>query len=81
VSLADAVADEVRRRMSARGMSQNAAARAAGMPPTLLHRAMNGERALSIDELDALAATLDVTPEHLLRLARTRAPLSSDCSE
>jgi transcriptional regulator with XRE-family HTH domain len=81
VSLADAVADEVRRRMSARGLSQNALARAAGMPPTLLHRAMSGERALSIDELDALARALEVTPEHLLRLARTRAPLSDECSE
>ena len=78
VSLADAVADEVRRRMSARGMSQNAAARAAGMPPTLLHRAMSGDRHLTIDELDGLAGALDVTPEYLLRLARTRAPLSGD---
>jgi len=74
VTLADAVADEVRRRMSARGLSQNALARAAGMPPTLLHRAMNGDRQLTIDELDALARALEVTPEHLLRLARTTTP-------
>lgn len=78
MSLAVAVVDEVRRRMTARGMSQNALAKAAAMPPTLLHRAMSGERPLSIDELDAVAAVLEVTPEHLLRLARTRIPLSSD---
>jgi transcriptional regulator with XRE-family HTH domain len=78
VSLADAVADEVRRRMQSRAMSQNALARAAGMAPTLLHRAMNGERHLTIDELDALAAVLDVKPEYLLRLARTRTPLTDE---
>jgi transcriptional regulator with XRE-family HTH domain len=70
VSLADAVADEVRRRAAARGMSQNALAKAAGMAPTLLHRAIKRERHLTIDELDGLARVLDVTPEHLLRLAR-----------
>lgn len=74
MTLADAVADEVRRRMTARGMSQNGLAKAAGMPPTLLHRAMLGERPLSIDELAAVAAVLDVKPEHLLRLAREHTP-------
>lgn len=70
MTLAVAVADEVRRRMTERRMSQNALARAAGMPPTLLHRALNRDRHLTIDELDALAGALDVTPEHLVRLAR-----------
>jgi transcriptional regulator with XRE-family HTH domain len=74
VSLAVATVDEVRRRMTARGLSQRELAKRAGMPPTLLHRAMSGERVLTIDELAACAAVLDVTPEHLLRLARTRTP-------
>jgi transcriptional regulator with XRE-family HTH domain len=76
VTLAAAVADEVRRRMQAQRLSQNALARAAGMAPTLLHRAMNGERHLTINELAALARALDVTPEYLLRLARQRVAAS-----
>ncbi len=72
MTLAAAVVDEVRRRMTARGMSQNALAKAAGMPPSLLHRAMNNERPLSIEELASVALVLDVTPEHVLRLARER---------
>ena len=75
MTLAAAVVDEVRRRMIARGMSQRALAKAADMPPSLLHRAMAGERPLSIDELAAVAAVLGVTPEYLLRLARTRTPI------
>ena len=78
MSLADRVADEVHRRMTSRNMSQTALARAAGMPPTLLHRAVNRERHLTIDELDAVARVLGVTPEHLVRLARTRTPLTDD---
>lgn len=81
MTLAAALVDEIRRRMDARGMSQRALARAAGMPPSLLHRAMSGERPLSIDELAALADVLDVTPEYLLRLARTRTPLSGDVQD
>jgi transcriptional regulator with XRE-family HTH domain len=84
VSLAAAVVDEVRRRMAARGMSARELARRAEMPATSLHRAMNGERALSIDELGAVAVVLEVTPEHLLRIAReslTRTPRSGDSSE
>jgi hypothetical protein len=42
------------------------------MPPTLVHRAIAGDRVLTIDELAAVAAVLDVKPEHLLRLARER---------
>jgi transcriptional regulator with XRE-family HTH domain len=74
VSLAAAVVDEVRRRMTARGLSQNTLAKQAGMPPTLLHRAMNGERALQLDEVAAIAVVLDVTPEHLVRVARAHTP-------
>lgn len=78
MSLAVAVVDEVRRRMTSRGMSQNALAKAAGMPPTLLHRAMNGERSLQLDELAAIAVVFDLTPEHLVRVARTNTPRSGD---
>jgi transcriptional regulator with XRE-family HTH domain len=85
VSLAAAVADEVRRRMTARDMSQNELARAAGMPPTLLHRAVKHERALQLDEVEALARVLDVSAEWLLSSAiRTwakRHPPSGERSE
>jgi transcriptional regulator with XRE-family HTH domain len=78
VTLAAAVVDEVRHRMTARGLSAREVARRAEMPPTSVHRALNGERVLSIDELAAVARVLEVTPEHLLRLARTRTPPSGD---
>ena len=78
MSLATDVVDEVRRRMTAAGLSQNALAKAAGMAPSLLHRAMKGERPLSLDELDAVARVLRVKPEYLVRLARTRSPLSGE---
>lgn len=81
MSLADAVAVEVRRRMTARGMSQRALAAAAGMPPTLLHRAINGERSLQLEEVERLARVLGVTPLWLLRSAIKHAPRSGDCSE
>jgi transcriptional regulator with XRE-family HTH domain len=81
VSLAAAVVDEVRRRMTARGMSQTALARAAGMPPTLLHRVMAGERQLQLDEVEALADALGVRPHFLIRSASTHVPPSGDCSE
>lgn len=72
MSLAAAVVDEVRLRMRRHRLSQNALAKAAGMPPSLLHRAMNGERALSIDELAAVAVVLGVLPESIVRAARER---------
>lgn len=78
MTLADTVTDEVRRRMTARVMSQNALARAAGMSPSLMHRTMLGERHLSIDELDRVAAVLEVTPEYLLRQARLATVTPSD---
>jgi transcriptional regulator with XRE-family HTH domain len=78
VSLAAAVVDEVRRRLSARGMSQRELAKGAGMPPTLLHRAMNGERSLQLDEVEAIAGVFGLTPEHLVRVARTHTPRSGD---
>ena len=72
MTLAAAVVDEVQRRMTARGMSQRALAAAAGMPPTLLHRAMSGERSLQLDELERIAPALGVTPLWFLRSALTR---------
>lgn len=74
MDLAAAVAAEVQRRMTARGMSQTALARAAGIPPTLLHRAVKGERVLQLDEVEALARALDVSVEWLLSAAIRRAP-------
>ena len=65
MSLADAVADEVRRRMAGAGLSQTRLAAAAGMPATLLHRAVKHERDLQLDELDRLCRVLGVKPEHL----------------
>jgi transcriptional regulator with XRE-family HTH domain len=78
VSLAVAVVDEVRRRMAEQRLSGREVARRASLAPSSMHRALNGERPLSIDELAAVAAVLDVTPEYLLRLARTRTPPSGD---
>jgi transcriptional regulator with XRE-family HTH domain len=71
VTLAAAVAGEVQRRMTARGLSQNALARAAGMPPTLLHRSLQGRRQLQLDELERLAPALGVGVVWLLRSATT----------
>jgi transcriptional regulator with XRE-family HTH domain len=84
VSLAAAVADEVRKRMRRARLSQNALAKRAGIAPTLVHRAMSGERVLSIDELGAVAAALGVKPEQLVRVAREgieSVTPSSECSE
>lgn len=74
MTLAAAVVDEVRRRLTARNMSQTALARAAGIPPTLLHRTMNAERVFDLDELEAVARALDVTPLYLLRQSVDNAP-------
>jgi transcriptional regulator with XRE-family HTH domain len=79
VTLAAAVADEVQRRARSRGLSQNALARAAGMPPTLLHRAMQGRRQLQLDELERLAPALGVSAVWLIRAAAsTGTPRSGD---
>jgi len=81
MTLAVAVVDEVRARMTARGMSARALARAAGMPASLLHRAMAGERPLSLDELDAVSAALGVQPDYLVRMARQRLTRPGEGSE
>jgi transcriptional regulator with XRE-family HTH domain len=78
VSLAAAAVDEVRRRMTDQRLSAREVARRAALPPTSVHRALNGERVLSIDELDAVASVLGVKPEYLLRQARTRIPPAGD---
>lgn len=78
MTLAEQIAAEVRRRMTARGLSQNELARTVGMPPTLLHRALQGKRALQLDEVERLAPALGVTPLWLLRSALTRTPPSGD---
>jgi transcriptional regulator with XRE-family HTH domain len=70
VSLAAAIAAEISRRLAARGMSQNQLARAIGIPPTLIHRVVKGSRQLTLNELDAVAAVLEVTPDDLVRFAR-----------
>jgi plasmid maintenance system antidote protein VapI len=76
VSLAAAVVDEVRRHLTAVGMSQSALARVAGIPPTLVHRTMRGDRGLTLDELEHIARALGTTPELIIALAsgRRRAP-------
>ena len=81
MTLAAAVADEVQRRMTARGLSQNALAKRAGMAPTLLHRAMSGERDLRLDELERIAPVLGVSAVWLVRSALTRTPPTGDSSE
>ena len=81
MTLAAAVVDEVQRRMTARGLSQTALARAAGMPPTLLHRVINRERDLQLDEVERLAPALGVTVGWLLRSALMGTPRSGERSE
>lgn len=80
MSLADDVTAEVRRRMRAVDppLSGRALADAAGIPPTLVHRTLAGERALTLDELDAVARVLGIQPEWLLRQGRIHAPRSGD---
>lgn len=78
MSLAAAVADEVQRRMTSAGLSQNELARAAGMPPTLLHRAVKGQRDLRLDELERLAAALGVGPGWLMLSALLNVPPTGD---
>jgi DNA-binding Xre family transcriptional regulator len=70
VTLAAAIAAEVARRLAARRMSQNQLARAIGVPPTLVHRVVKGSRQLTLNELDAVAVVLEVSPEDLVRFAR-----------
>jgi transcriptional regulator with XRE-family HTH domain len=64
--------------MKARGMSANALARAAGIPPRLVHRVMSGERALALDEVERVAAALHVGVGWLLRSALKDPPPSGD---
>jgi transcriptional regulator with XRE-family HTH domain len=80
VSLAAAAADEVHRRMTAAGMSQTELARAAGMPPTLLHRCVRGQRDLQLDEIEALAGALGVGAGWLLLSALLNVPPTGDRS-
>jgi DNA-binding Xre family transcriptional regulator len=70
VTLAAAIAAEISRRLAVRGMSQNQLGKAIGIPPTLVHRVVKGTRQLTLNELDAVAAVLEVTPEDLVRFAR-----------
>ena len=83
MTLAAAIVDEVRRRLTARRMSQRELARAAGIPASLLHRTMSGERQLRVDELERIAAAFGVTAEYLVRLASrsTSLPPTGDSSE
>ena len=81
MSLADAVADEVHRRMTALGMSQNGLARAAGIAPTLVHRALKGERQLQLDELERIGPALGVAPVWLILSAVMHLPPSGERSE
>jgi transcriptional regulator with XRE-family HTH domain len=74
VSLATAVAAEVQRRQHAAGMSQTELARAAGIPPTLLHRAVRGTRDLRLDELERLAGAFGVGPGWLMLSALLNVP-------
>lgn len=69
MTLAGDLLEEVRRRMESRGMSQTGLARATGIPATLVHRAMNRERDLTLDELERIAPALGVSVLWLIRRA------------
>jgi transcriptional regulator with XRE-family HTH domain len=81
VTLAAAVADEVRRRTTDLGLSQRDLAARAGIPATLVHRAWRGERPFELDEVEALAPVLGVSIVWLIDSAMRRAPRSGECSE
>jgi plasmid maintenance system antidote protein VapI len=72
VSLADAVADDVRRRMSAAELSARELARRTGIPATLVHRAVAGDRPLTLDEVERIAAVFGTRPDVMLRAAVRR---------
>jgi transcriptional regulator with XRE-family HTH domain len=77
VSLADAINDEIRRRLTARDMSARQLARRAGVPATLIHRALKGQRSLQLDEVEAIAGAFGVQVLTLLRSAVTHASSSA----
>jgi hypothetical protein len=51
------------------------------MPPSLVHRAMSGERQLQLDELERIAPALGLEVGWLLVSALMRVPRSGECSE
>jgi transcriptional regulator with XRE-family HTH domain len=82
VTLAEAVTAEVRRRMTARGLSARELARQSGMPATLVHRALAGARPFGLDELGQIAAVLGVHVVWLIDSAtRTASPDRVTCSQ
>lgn len=67
--LSRAVAAEVRRLLEERGMSGRALARATGIDQGSISRKLKGETSLDLDDVQAIAAALDVRAVDLLTWA------------
>lgn len=65
-TLRDHVAEEVRALLGRRRMSSVALARSIGKSHTYVWRRLSGETAFDLDDLQAIAATLGVSPGSLL---------------
>lgn len=66
MSLQEAVSRNVRVIAAARGTTPTAAARAAGMASGRLHSKLQGKARWNIEDLEMLAAVLDVEPATLI---------------
>jgi transcriptional regulator with XRE-family HTH domain len=65
-SAVDVLAANMRRIMRARGMSEAAVAKAAGIDKKTVNNVLNRRFAAQLDKLDAIAKALDIRPWRLL---------------
>lgn len=66
------IADEIRRTLGSKRMSQSALARASGMHPLTVGRLLSEQRPLSLNQVDQLAEGMDMTGTELVASAISR---------